>query len=54
MKEGSLFVLFCTDEIHRTRMLQITSWSLWEALKEKGAWAWFHGVWTCCVEVVNY
>jgi hypothetical protein len=23
MKEGSLFVLFCTYEIHRTRMLQI-------------------------------
>jgi hypothetical protein len=24
MKEGSLFVLFCTYEIHQTRMLQIT------------------------------
>ncbi len=23
MKEGSLFVLFCTDEIHQTGMLQI-------------------------------
>jgi hypothetical protein len=23
MKEGNLFVLFCTYEIHRTRMLQI-------------------------------
>jgi hypothetical protein len=23
MKQGSLFVLFCTYEIHRTRMLQI-------------------------------
>jgi hypothetical protein len=23
MKEGSLFVLYCPDEIHRTRMLQI-------------------------------
>jgi hypothetical protein len=24
VKEGSLFVLFCTDEIHRTGMLQST------------------------------
>jgi hypothetical protein len=24
MKEGSLFVLFCIDETHRTGMLQIT------------------------------
>jgi hypothetical protein len=24
MKEGSLFVLFCANEIHQTKMLQIT------------------------------
>jgi hypothetical protein len=24
MKEGSLFVLFCTYELHQTRMLQMT------------------------------
>jgi hypothetical protein len=24
MKEGSLFVLFCTNEIHQTKMFQIT------------------------------
>jgi hypothetical protein len=24
MKQGNLFVLFCTNEIHRTKMLQIT------------------------------
>ncbi len=46
MKQGSLFcfVLFCTDEIHRTGMLQIAflvslessrGWSLCKALEEE-------------------
>jgi len=31
------------------------SWSLWKALdEERGAWAWFHGVWTCGGEVLEY
>jgi hypothetical protein len=30
------------------------TWSVWKALKERGAWAWFHGVCTCSVEVLEY
>jgi hypothetical protein len=36
MKEGCLFVLFCTDEIHRTRMLQITFLLSFEKLSGGG------------------
>ncbi len=53
MKEGSLFSFVCSYEIRRTGMLQImflvsleSSW--W------GAWAWFHGVWTCGAKVLEY
>ncbi len=36
MKEGSLFVLFCTDEIHRIGMLQITFLVLLESSQGEG------------------
>jgi hypothetical protein len=54
MKEGSLicFVLFCSYEIHRTRMLQIVF--LVGFSTRRGAWAWFHDVWTCCAKVLEY
>jgi hypothetical protein len=49
MKEGSLFVLFCTG------MLQITFLvSLEKVFRRRGASAWFHDVWTCGVEVLEY
>ncbi len=53
MKEGSLFVLFCsvcTYDVH----LRSCSLSRWKALKEKGAWAWFHDIWTCGAKVLEY
>jgi hypothetical protein len=31
------------------------SWCLWKALDERrGAWAWFHQVWTCSAKVLEY
>jgi len=58
MKEGCLFVLFClfcTNEIHQTRMLQIMFLvSLESSWGGGGALAWFHGIWTCGVEVLEY
>jgi hypothetical protein len=36
MKEGSLFVLFCTNEIHQTGMLQIKLLVFWESSQEGG------------------
>jgi len=56
MKQSSLFVLFCTDEIHRTGMLRtgmlhiVFLVSLESSLSRRGASAWFHGIWTCGVE----
>ncbi len=51
MKQGSFS--FCTNEIHRTGMVQI---SLESSEEEgcRGASAWFHGIWTCRVEVLEY
>ncbi len=52
---GSLFVLFCTHEIHQMGMLQIAFLvSLESSQGRGGASAWFHGVWTCGVEVLEY
>jgi hypothetical protein len=56
MKQGSLFVcfvLFCTNEIHWTGMLQI---SLESSEEEgcRGALAWVHGIWTYHVKVLEY
>jgi hypothetical protein len=44
MKEGSWFVLMRSTE---RGCFRLRSWSLWKALKEEGASAWFHGIWTC-------
>jgi len=55
MKEGCLFVLFCTYEIHQTKMLHIEFLVSLES--SLGGWvhlAWFHGVWTCGVEIFEY
>jgi hypothetical protein len=55
MKEGSLFVLFCTDEIHRTGMLLIKFFVSLKSSQGGGVHRlWFHGVWTCGVEVLEY
>jgi len=54
MKQGSLFVLFCTYEIHRTGMLQIGFLVSLESSTRRGAWAWFHDVWTCSAKVLEY
>ncbi len=58
MKEGSLFVLFCTNEIHRTGMLQIKFFVSLESSQGGGAGGgasvWFHDIWTCGVEVFEY
>jgi len=36
-------------------MLQITFFSLFgKLLRRRGAWAWFHGVWTCGARVLEY
>jgi len=54
MKKGSLF-LFCTNEIHQTRMLQIAFLvSLKSSRGGRGALASFHSVWTCGVKVLEY
>ncbi len=57
MKEGSLFyfVLFCSYEIHRTRMLLLVSLeSSQQVGMSRGAWAWFCGVWTWVAKVLKY
>jgi hypothetical protein len=48
--------LFCFVPLRPTELgcFRLCSWSLWKALKERGAWAWFHGIWTCSVEVLHY
>jgi hypothetical protein len=55
MKQGSLFVLFCTNEIHQTGMLQIVFSVFLESSRGgRGALAWFCGIWTCGAEVLEY
>jgi hypothetical protein len=56
MKQGSLFVLFRFVLIKSTEpgCIRLCSWSLWKALEEGGALAWFHGIWTCSVELLEY
>jgi hypothetical protein len=52
MKQGSLFVLFCTYEIHQTGMLQNGFLvSLESSLRGR---VWFHDVWTCSAKVLEY
>jgi hypothetical protein len=49
-------VCFCFVLMRSTKpgCFRSRSWFLWKALEEEGAWAWFHGVWTCRVEVFEY
>jgi hypothetical protein len=55
MKQGSLFVLFCIDEIHSTRMLSDHVLGLFGKLSRRwGASAWFHVIWTCGAKVFEY
>jgi hypothetical protein len=64
MKEGSLF---CFVVMSPTSLgcFRSCRWCLWKALDDegctglvgstrKGAWAWFHGVWTCHAKVLEY
>ncbi len=57
MKKGCLFVsflFFWSYEIHQTGMLQIMFLVSLESSTTKGAWAWFHDVWTCGAKVLEY
>ncbi len=56
MKEGSLF---CSYEIHWTGMLQILflvslESSRWGLSTRRGAWAWFHDIWTWGANILEY
>jgi len=55
MKEGSLF---CSYEIHQTGMLWDASDRVLDVVGKlstrRGAWAWFHDIWTCCAKVLEY
>jgi hypothetical protein len=56
MKEDSLFVLFCFylwDPVNRDASDCVLSLS-GKLSKRRVASAWFHGVWTCGVEVLEY
>jgi hypothetical protein len=47
--------LLCSYEIHWTGMLQIVFLvSFGKLSTRRGAWAWFHGVWTCGAKVLEY
>jgi len=51
MKEGSLF---CSYEIHRTRMLQIVFLVSLESSQRGGVHGlWFHDIWTCRAKVLE-
>jgi hypothetical protein len=45
--------LFCFVPMRSTEVgcFRLHTSYVWKALKERGAWVWFHGVWTCNVEV---
>ncbi len=54
MKQGSLFLLFGSYEIHQTRMLQIVFLvSLESSLRRRCAWAWFHDICICSAKVLE-
>jgi hypothetical protein len=56
MYEGRLFVCFVLyqwdppNQDASDRVLGLFG----KLLRRRGAWAWFHGVWTCSVEVLEY
>jgi hypothetical protein len=56
MKEGSLVCFVGMMEIHRTNW-NATDHVLGVFAKlsmRRGAWAWFHDVWTCGAKVIDY
>jgi hypothetical protein len=57
MKQGSLFVLFCTNEIHWIEMLQIVFLVSLESSPVGGGVHWLGSmlfVWTCRAKVLEY
>jgi len=51
--EGRLFVLFCSYEIHRTQDVLDGVLGVFGKLSmRRGAWSWFHGIWTCRAKVL--
>jgi len=56
MKQGSMFVLFCLywgDPLNWDASDHVLD--LFERLlRRRGALAWFHGIWTCTVKVLEY
>jgi hypothetical protein len=50
MKEGSLFCFVCTYDPPNRDALGLFG----KLLRRRGALAWFNGVWTCGVEVLEY
>jgi len=56
--EGRWFRLFCFVVMRSTEpgCFRSCSWCLWKALDStrRGAWAWFHGIWTCGARVLEY
>jgi hypothetical protein len=53
MKEGNLFC-FVVMKSTKLGCFRSCSWYHWKALDEKGAWDWFHDVWTCDTKVLEY
>jgi hypothetical protein len=53
IKQDSLFC-FVTMRSTKLGCFRLCSWYLWKALSEEGASAWFHGVWTCSIKVLEY
>jgi hypothetical protein len=55
MKEGSLFCFVCSYEIHGHGDASGCVLGVFEKLlTRRGAWAWFHDVWTCGAKVIEY
>jgi hypothetical protein len=53
MKEGSLFCFVVMRSIE-PRCFRSCYWSLWKALDEEGCMGWFHDIWTCGSNVLEY
>jgi hypothetical protein len=57
--EGGQFILFCfvvmrSTELGCFRLCSWCLWCLWKLSTRRGAWAWFHDIWTCGVKVLEY
>jgi hypothetical protein len=56
-EEGNLFVLFVLFVSMRSTKGGCSRSRLGlfgKLLRRRGAWAWFHGVWSCCGEALEY